>query len=84
MYFKVPLSLHTYHVIFNITKTRTMYIYLQFNSLIYSNNDNNNNNNNNNNSNNRSERFETQVSQCCGLSDRPGLLCSPEKDCCWC
>ena len=24
------------------------------------------------------------MSQCCGLSDRPGLYCSPEKDCCWC
>ena len=22
--------------------------------------------------------------QCCGLSDRLGLYCSPEKDCCWC
>ena len=21
---------------------------------------------------------------CCGLSDRPGLQCSPEKDSCWC
>ena len=27
---------------------------------------------------------DAEKRDCCGLSDRPGLWCSPEKDCCWC